>query len=139
MKANLFHRSCDVGGNERADELAKEGAKMNQNEVPITHNIVKAKINLKKWTVEHERAKMMFKDRRTPRWDIEVLWPRRVCTLYSRLRSQHAMELRWYTHFKIQKDESPFCEECDAIETIQHVLCECPALLEVRVRQWEGR
>jgi ribonuclease HI len=42
---------CDIPGNERADELAKLGSALNQDNVPITHRIIKAKIKNKKWTV----------------------------------------------------------------------------------------
>ena len=126
---------CDVGGNEKADELAKQGTLMDQRDTPVMHGIVKAKINAAKWIVEHERAIQTYGERRKPRLDIEEGWPRRVRTLYVRLRTQHSMELRWFTFHKLGLVDDPLCQECGAEETIEHVLCKCPALLEERTRQ----
>ena len=39
---------CDIEGNERADELANRGRLKDQNEVPVTQAIVKAKIKARK-------------------------------------------------------------------------------------------
>ena len=48
------------------------------------------------------------------------------------------MELRWYTFHKLAIVEDALCQECGAEETIEHVLCRCPALLEARTRHWNG-
>ena len=129
---------CDVGGNEKADELAKQGTLMDQHDTPVTHRIVKAKIKAARWRVEHERAIQTYGERRSPRLDIEEKWPRRVRTLYVWLRTQHSMELRWFTFHKLGVIDDPLCQECGAEETIEHVLCKCPALLEECTRQWNG-
>ena len=42
---------CDVDGNERADELAKQGTMLDQSETPVIHKIVKAKIKNRTWNV----------------------------------------------------------------------------------------
>ena len=47
---------CGVAGNDKADDLANRGAQMDQSGVPVTHNIVKAKIKSRKWEIVHERA-----------------------------------------------------------------------------------
>ena len=87
---------CDLESNEKADELAKRGSELNQSDTPVIHKIVKAKIKNRKWVIEHERAASMFGERRSPRVDIEREWPRSVQTLFSRLRSDHAVELKHY-------------------------------------------
>ena len=48
---------CDIPGNEQADELAKKGSMKNQENIPVTHSILKAKIKGKKWEPTHERAR----------------------------------------------------------------------------------
>ena len=51
---------CNTAGNERADFLAKEGAKLEQMDTPVTFSIVKAKITSKKWKLStRERGRCM--------------------------------------------------------------------------------
>ena len=58
---------------------------------------------------------------------VEKKWPRSVRSLYARLRTGHAMELGAYRH-RIDEDANPMCEICgEEEETIDHVLCRCPA------------
>ena len=45
---------CDVAGNERADELARLGTEMDQNNTFITHKIFEAKIMNQKWRIQNE-------------------------------------------------------------------------------------
>ena len=118
---------CGIEGNEAADRLANEGAKMCQDDVPVTHQIVKAKIKARSWEVTHERARNTYKDRRKPKVDVEKKWPRSVRSLFARLRTGHAMELRAYRH-RLDEEVDPMCEICgEEEETIEHVLCKCPA------------
>ena len=48
---------CGIEGNDMADELAKAGTELNQDEVPTTQNVITTKIKNKKWDITHERAK----------------------------------------------------------------------------------
>ena len=124
---------CGIVGNERADVLADEGAKMSQEGIPVSHAIVKARIKRKKWDVSHPRGVEMYKGRRSPRFDIEKKWPRDVRRLFSRLRTDHAKELAYYRYL-IDKEEDPACVCGYENETIKHVLCDCPALMMTRRR-----
>ena len=118
---------CDIPGNERADELAKEGTKLNQDNTPVTHQIVKAKIKARKWRNTHKRAIDTYGNRRKPKFEIERKWPKAVRTLFSRLRTGHANELKAY-QLRLNTVEDGRCEECnEEEETIEHVLCKCPA------------
>ena len=119
---------CDLPGNEKADHLAKEGTKLPQDQTPVAFAIAKARIKRRKWMPTHERAITTYEDRRQPRTDIECTWPRKVRTLFARLRSGHAKELRHYM-YTIEQEDDPTCTSCkEADETIGHVLCHCPAL-----------
>ena len=131
---------CEVLGNERADELAKEGTLLDQEKIPVVPSIVKAKIRARPWEIHHPPAKRMYGDRRKPRFDIEKNWPRSVRTLFSRLRSGHSMKLADY-RFVIDKEEDDACQKCDMQkpETLEHVLCECTDLDEERERHFNGK
>jgi len=129
---------CGLAGNEKADELANLGSKMSQENVPVAHAIVKARIKRSKWNVSHNRGKEMYLDRRAPRVDIERKWPRKVRRLFARLRTDHAKELRFYMYL-IEKEDDPSCVGCGfEKETIKHILCDCPALSIQRARHAEG-
>ena len=125
---------CNTYGNDKADELADKGAKCNQEEAPVTLNVARAKIKNEKWRVSHERASKIFEERRRPR-DVEKKWPMRVRSMFSRLRSGHATELKAYRK-RIGLDVSDLCIHCDmdAVEDIHHILCVCPQLEETRRR-----
>ena len=121
---------CGVDGNEVADKLADMGTKLDQTDIPITHDIAKARVKKQKWSVTHKRAKKIFEERLKPKLKIERKWPRRIQSLMSRLRSDHSKELKAY-RYKIELESDPFCS-CDKInpkaENIEHVFCECPNL-----------
>ena len=118
---------CGIEGNEAEDRLANEGAEMCQDDVPVTHQILKAKIKSRSWEVNHDRARATYGERRKPKVKVEKKWPRSVRSLYARLRTGHAMELAAYRH-RIDEDANPMCEICgEEEETIEHVLCRCPA------------
>ena len=129
---------CDVHGNERADELAKLGSALNQEGVMVTHAIVKAKIKSRKWDVTHARARAAYGERRGPEVKVEVKWPRKVRTLFSRLRTGHAKELRYYRYL-VEMEDDPMCDCGEEEETIDHVLCRCQGLEEMRRREAEGQ
>ena len=81
---------CGIKGNEAADRIANEGAEMCQDNFPVTHQIVKAKIKARRWEVTHEQAKNTYKERRKPKVEVEKKWPRHVRSLFARLRTGHA-------------------------------------------------
>ena len=126
---------CDIDGNEVADQLANEGRKKNQSDVPVTQAIIKAKIKARKWMPTHTRAKKMYGKRLNPKFDVEKTWTRKIRSLFARLRTDHAKELANYRH-RIGTAESPDCVECQVPETIEHLLCHCPSLEEARARVW---
>ena len=127
-----------IEGNEKADLLANAGALMDQEGIPVTHAITKAKIKAQKWQTTHSRAKEIYGEQRRPKVEIESKWPRSVRTLYGRLRTGHAKELNYYQH-KIGNILSPDCEVCGEIEDIKHVLTKCPRLEEARARHWHSK
>ena len=130
---------CDTDGNEKADELAKLGTEMDQSSTPVSHKIVKAKIKNRKWTITHDRAIATYGDRRSPRLDIEKQWPVEVRTLYCRLRSDHAVELKRYRCDFLHTEDDALCEmECGEVEDIEHVLCRCICTLAARIRLYPG-
>ena len=53
---------CDIPGNEKADELAKAGGELEQDQIPVTHKIVKANIKSRKWTVKTQEQKTSMED-----------------------------------------------------------------------------
>ena len=124
---------CDTEGNEKADDLAKLGTKMSQASTPVPHKIVKAKIKNRKWKITHERAQKTYKRRRKPKMEIEKNWPVKVRSLFCRLRSGHAVELKRYRHEFLHTEEDGLCSEgCGKVEDIQHVLCECKKTKDAR-------
>jgi ribonuclease HI len=127
---------CGCEGNEIADQLANEGTKLDQADIPITHDIAQARVRKRKWSVSHVRAKDTYRERRKPKYEEEKEWPRAVRSLYARLRTGHAKELKQY-RYVIEIEDDPFCI-CGEPETIQHVLCDCPILELARRSVFEG-
>ena len=130
---------CGTHGNERADKLADQGAKMCQDDAPVTFSIVRAKIKNKKWEIGYGsdgRAAAMFGDRRTPKKE-EKDWPEKVQQVYSRIRCGHAKELKQYQK-RIGMTNSGICIYCDMDEeeSVEHVLCRCPQLEAARKEAW---
>ena len=87
---------CGTLGNERADELANDGAQLDQQGAPVTFGIIRAKIRNAKWTISHPRATETFGDKRKPMMNIEEEWPAETRRSFARLRSGHAKELKAY-------------------------------------------
>ena len=130
---------CNTYGNDKADKLADRGTRCEQKDAPVTLNITKAKTKNTKWNIGHKRAKEMYGERRRPK-EIERNWPMDVRRTYSRLRSDHATELKVFRK-RIGLDSEDICIHCDmdAVETIEHVLCKCPQLEEKRNREHPGK
>ena len=95
---------------------------MNQEGIPVTHDIDKAKIKARTWPVKHQRAKETYQGTRKPKSKIEKKWPKCVRSLYARLRTGHVKELKTYRH-RLGLEEDGICAECKLEdETIEHVL-----------------
>ena len=47
---------CGIPRNDKADELAKAGSELPQDNVPVTHQIMNAKIKSRGWPITHPRA-----------------------------------------------------------------------------------
>ena len=54
---------CDIPGNDKADALAEEGTELNQDNTPVTHQIVKSRIKARKWSISHQRATDTYENR----------------------------------------------------------------------------
>ena len=94
-----------------ADDLAKAGAALEQS-VPVTHQIVKAKIKSRKWKFKHKRACAFYGNKRKPKMEIERKWPRDGRRAYSQLRTGHSKLLNSYL-IQIDKRDNPRCSKCD--------------------------
>ena len=130
---------CGTFGNERADKLADQGAKMNQQDAPVTFSIVRAKVKSSKWEIGHGtdgRAAEMFGERRSTKTD-ERSWPEKIKQLFGRIRCGHAKELKSYQK-RIGLTDCGTCTYCDMDEqeTVEHVLCKCPQLELARRELW---
>ena len=131
---------CDITGNDKADKLADSGTRMSQSNIPVTHEIIKAKIRRAPWQISHPEAKETFRNRRKPQLDIESRWPRNVRVLYSQLRTGHCKELRDY-RWVIEADDDNTCQQCNLQEpeTINHVFLRCPILHQARHLHADGK
>ena len=124
-------------GNERAEELARLGTEMDQNNTFITHKIV-AKIMNQKWRIQNEKTQAIYQNRRSPKIEIEMLLPKRVRTKFAQLWSFYGVELRYFRK-KIELDENAtYPNGCRVDENITHVLCECVSPSDARQRFWKG-
>ena len=67
----------------------------------------------------------IYGEARKPNYKVE--WPKGVRSLFSRLCTGHAKELKHYRH-RIQLEEDALCKEClEEDETTEHILCRCGA------------
>ena len=62
---------CFIEGNEKADELAKQGSKLIKDGVPVSSAIAKPRIRRQKWDTPHQRAQNAYLERRHPRIEIK--------------------------------------------------------------------
>ena len=108
---------CGIPRNDKADELPKAGSELPQDNVPVTHQIIRMPRSNLADGLSHTQEQL--KRTWTKVWKIEKKWPKAVRSLFSRLRTGHAKELKSYRHFIALEDDS-ICllEE----ETIKHVL-----------------
>ena len=111
---------------------------MDQSLIPVTHQIVKAKIKDRKWKIEHPRAKITYGEARKPNFKIEREWPKKVRTPYSRLRTGHAKELKQYRN-RIEQEDDALCEMCQMEEeTTKHILCMLLYVMYIPNSSWRS-
>ena len=132
-------------GNEKADELAREGAeKVEDTDMINCHialNVIKTKV--KDWS-----AKQANKN-----WNktFGARHSKQIVTKYSDLRAKNILNLRrneiqnvlsfMTGHGKFKKHlhnmklvTSPTCKFCDKEETAEHIMCQCDAYALIRLR-----
>ena len=124
--------SNNIPGNDKTDELAKTGLELPQ--VPVTHQIMKPEIKSRGWLITHPKAAETYVNKRKPDWKIEKKWSKAVRSMGSRLRTGYAKELKSYRHFIGLEDDVIFEDCLLEEETIEHVLCKCPAEDHTRIR-----
>ena len=106
----------------------------------MSHKIVKAKIKNRKWEITHPRAKVTYMEKRAPRKEIEKAWPRKVRTMYARLRTEHEKNLKDWRFRMLGKEENSRCEKCELEpETTIHILARCPAHSRTRRKVFGGK
>ena len=128
----------NVAGNERADHLAKEGAKETQPNRPVNQETVKQILRnntkeewLNRWTTGMTgRAMYAEMNKPKPNDTINTLCRADQCTIFQ-LRTGHG---RLNHHLnRIDASHPPLCRNCPyPYETTKHTLLECPGLVEVR-------
>ena len=122
--------------NEMADQLAnKAAASENQSDVPLDFSGARAAIRAqtKMWTNQRESTHPCLAP--TPNHDEVDRWGQ--ATL-SQLRVGQSTLARATLH-RIGLAEDPNCLKCGEIDTVTHMLAECPADSAEKSRLWGGR
>ena len=112
---------CGIAGNERADTLAKDGAKEDQTNSAVTYQEMKAII--KSLHKPHKAQKNYYK-LRNRREEVIIL---RLRTGHNRLNSHM---------YRLKLVKSPKCQCGTADQTTEHVLDHCPTLNDLRQATW---
>jgi ribonuclease HI len=113
---------CGIPGNEKADQLAKEGAAENQPDVPITY---------------HQKKQMIKSIRKpqTPTQDDYYIMNRSEQVIILRLRTGHnRLRSHMYTKFKI--GNTAMCTCGQVTQTAEHILQECSEYETLRQTHW---
>ena len=127
-----------LGGNERADALAKEGSEKEQVNKSCNYSTVKQIIKnkfkdvwLKNWrNGDTGRTMFTYVDRPKPKDSINVLNRKDQCTIFQ-LRTGHT-KLNFHLN-RFNPQHLPLCRNCDSpYETTNHVLFECQATKDLR-------
>ena len=137
---------CDVTGNERADQMAREGSSKPpygpEPLVPVPYSSLKRAVG--NWIrKEHDRAwaggtvgmstraVLPAVDRTLSRSLLDLC--RRELRMVVHMLTQHN-PLRYHLH-RIGQAEDPWCSKCGMeAETPRHIVEECPALARLRIR-----
>ena len=127
-----------LGGNERADALAKEGSEKEQVNKVCNYSTVRQIIRnkfkdvwLKKWkNGATGRTMFTYVDKPKPKDSINVLNRKDQSTIFQ-LRTGHT-KLNFHLN-RFNPQHLPLCRNCDSpYETTNHVLFECQATQELR-------
>ena len=113
---------CGIAGNERADQLAKEGSNMQQPDVPISY---------------HQKKSMIKAQRKPnlPSRDDYHLLNRQEQVIIFRLRTGHnRLNSHMYTKFKIGTTAKCTCGQAN--QTSEHILQECANYDTLRRTYW---
>ena len=125
---------CDLPGNEKADKLAKEGAKQEQPNNPASYNNIRRILRnnskeewLKRWR-DGETGRAVFKELKEPnRNDSINSLTRKNQSAIFQLRTGHSK-----LNFNLNRFDpcyTPLCRNCPhPYETTEHVLFECQGL-----------
>jgi ribonuclease HI len=142
----MVHVPSHVGleGNETADRQAAAGSEAAQSEVPIDLPTARAVIG--------RETRLHFKTitRRGPQsGSAKRYWlharpialsrtlPRRLQTGIRRVRSNHFIGTAEYRHrIGIRGTESDKCEDCGSVDTVDHLLLDCPRWYYARARHF---
>ena len=129
---------CNLQGNERADRLAKEGARKEQPENPCSYSNIKRILKSKsreewltKWK-EGETGRVVYKEMKepNPKDNINSLSRKHQSAIFQ-LRTGHSKY-----NFNLNRFDplyTPLCRNCThPYETTEHVLFECPGLRRER-------
>ena len=124
-----------IGGNERADELAKVGLELNPSNSPIPYTDYKTAIHkfiLSRW---QERWNQQIDNKLYNIQNNLGLWPgasqhrRRDEIVLARIRMGHTQ----LTHsYRIKKDDPPECFSCAETLTVRHIMIECIDFAHIR-------
>lgn len=136
---------CQIEGNEKADQAAKEAI----SEIDIEElttlipkedliNIIKCKI-IEKWTIKYQEmcvTKGIFNSKINNNIPPKILWFKnkkinaKHIKIITRLRTNHAYN-KFYKHL-IRVEESPNCITCDCPENNEHLIKNCTKYASIR-------
>jgi len=132
-----------IPGNEVADAIAGEAARMSQRRVPITLGAAKARLKAhlgREWT-ESQRHSQHYQITGPGRIRLadKLGLTREEGVALARLRVDESPMLRAWQH-RVGREEDPNCQKCDdgVPEDAEHLLTGCPASARLR-RQIFGR
>ena len=120
---------CGIGGNENADKLSKEGSRLEQPNNPISYceikTIIKSNMN-SKWKETHNLE----------REDNISQLGRGDQVLIFRLRTGHCQLLSHM--YKLKLSHTNECQCGTSIQTVEHILQDCPVFTQLRGETWCG-
>ena len=129
-----------VYGNEKADKLAKDGARKEQENIPVDQNTIKLilKNNSKEeWNerwAKGSTGRIVYQEMSKPNKNDNINHLNRAeqCLIF-RLRTGH-IEINAHLN-RIIPTHEPHCRNCPhPYETVNHILFECPSLVSERRR-----
>lgn len=120
---------CGVTGNEKADNLAKEGSMQSQENLPITlqeaRTIIRAK-QRERWLTKHPDYNIKDPYHRLNRSDQVIIF---------RLRTGHN-RLNYHLHTKLKIGQTSQCPCLTGNMTAEHILQDCPRFSNLRKENW---